>query len=352
MVLVLPVLLGAAGLALDTSNLLTHRDAAQNAADLAAMSATLDLPGSPTSAQTTAQRIATANKHPNGTAGIGVIVTTPYLGDSTQIEVKVNDTVNIMFMRMFGFRQVVVSARAVATSGRGLDAVYAGGGCSGGSTGGISWNASGTNITGPIHSNGTLAMTTSGSTITGPLEYVCPPPSVTSAGGSVPAPKQVSARSAGVTPSYSDLTSHCSSTFAGNLTITASMTQYWTSPGQLKSQFICASGSITLSTTASGAVTFVAGTTFNISGSGSTLSPASGSGNVLAYANGTGGSFMTGSGGTWTGIVAAPNGSLTMNSSGTWFVNGSVMANQVSINGAGLNLNASAISAPKPMLMQ
>jgi hypothetical protein len=351
-VLMIPVMVGVTGLALDTSNLLTHRDAAQNAADLAALAATIDLPGAPVSARTAAQRIAASNKHANGTAGIGVTVTTPYLGDSAQVEVKINDTVNIMFMRLFGFRRLVVTARAVATAGHALDAIYAGGGCGGGSVGGVSWTATSTNITGPIHSNGTLSMTTSGTTITGPLEYVCPPPSVSATGGSVPPPTQVAARPPGATLSYANLSSHCTTTFAGNLTITASTPGYWASPGHLNPGFICATGSITLNTAATGAVTFVAGTTFNISGSPSTLSPATGSGNVLAYANGTGTSAMAGGGGTWTGIVAAPNGSLTVNSAGTWIVNGSVIGAQVSVNGAGLHLDSSTTLALKPTLIQ
>jgi hypothetical protein len=350
-VLMVPVLVGAAGLALDTSNLLTHRDAAQNAADLAALSATIDLPSAPITARSNAQRIATSNKHQNGLAGVGVTVTTPYLGDSNQVEVKITDTVNIMFMRLLGFHKVVVAARAVATAGRPMDAIYAGGGCSGGGVGGISWSASMTNITGPIHSNGTLSMTTSGSTISGPLEYVCPPPAVSSTGGSVPAVTQSTARAPGASVSYPDLTSHCPSTYAGNLTITSSTPGYWSSPGHLNPGYICASGSITLNTAATGNVTFVAGTTFNISGSGSNLSPAAGS-NVLAYANGTGTSFLTGSGGTWSGIVAAPNGSLTVNSSGTWIVNGSLMAAQMSVNGAGLTVNSSGMTALKPTLIQ
>src|SRR5579885_393598 len=216
MVLLLPVLVGAVGLGLDTSNLLTHRDAAQNAADLAALSATIDLPGSPTTARTNALRIATANKHQNGSAGVAVTVTTPYLSDSTQVLVQINDTVRINFMRLFGFQRVVVTARAVATSGKPLDAIYSGGSCGG--FGGVSWTATSTNITGRIHSNSTLTISTAGSTIPGPIEYVCPPGNVTSTGGSVAAPTQTTAQQSGLTETYSDLTSHCtpSMSFTGN----------------------------------------------------------------------------------------------------------------------------------------
>jgi hypothetical protein len=353
-VLLVPVLVGAAGLALDTSNLLTHRDAAQNAADLAALSATIDLPGAPASARATALRLAKANKHQDNTAGVGVFVTTPYLSDSTQVEVRINDTVNIMFMRLFGFRKLVVSARAVATSGKPLDAVYSGGGCGGG-LGGMTWNATGTSITGAIHSNSTLTMTTSGSTIRGPIEYVCPPGNVSSTGGTVPAPTQTGARSSGLGVAYPDLQSACSGSnglinFAGNLTITATTPNIWASPGHLKNGLICATGSISMSITATGNVTFVAGTTFSISGAGSSYSGFQN--NVLAYANGTGTSFMVGAGGTWSGIIAAPSGSLNVQSSGTWVVNGSMQGAQISVNGSGLTINSSALIALKPALIQ
>jgi hypothetical protein len=247
---------------------------------------------------------------------------------------------------------VVVTAHAVATSGKALDAIYSGGSCGG--AGGVSWTATSVHISGTIHSNSTLSINTSGSTISGPIEFVCQPGSVSSTNGTAPPPTQVAARASGLSVSYSDLTSRCTPGFnwSGNITISASTPGVWASAGHLKPGVYCATGSITLNTAAQGAVTFVAGTTFSLSGSPSNLSPATNGSNVLAYANGTGTSFLASAGSTLGGIVAAPNGALNVQSSGSSIVNGSLNAAQITVNGSGLTVNPSTLVALKPTLVE
>jgi hypothetical protein len=350
--LLIPVLVGMVGLALDTSNLLAHRDAAQDAADLAALGASGDLPASGALARTSAFRFAAANGHTHGQNGVNVIVTTPYLGDTSQVEVKILDTVPIMFMRLFGFTKLVVGARAVASAGAPMQAIYSGGSCSGTGPSGMNWTASGSTITGQVHTNGNLTISAAGTTFGGPETYVCNS-SVTVAGGSVPTPTKVAPVTVPV-PYTTSSFQPCTFSFAGNVNLSGNGS--WWVGGLATSKTLvtgtyCATGSITLSSSGvHGTATFVAGTTVSITASSFTLQP--NQNNVLIYADGTGTSTIISSGGTWSGILDAPHGTMSLTSSGSWMLSGSIMASAVTVNGAGLTLNSTSMNVPKPVLVQ
>jgi Flp pilus assembly protein TadG len=350
--LLIPVLVGMVGVALDTSNLIAHKSSAQDAADLAALGASGDLPGNRGRARTSGLRFASSNGHANGVKGIAVVVTTPYAGDTTQVEVQVTDTVPIMFMRLFGFTKLVVSARAVATSGAAMQAIYAGGACGGTSPSGMNWSASGSTITGQVHTNGALTISAAGTTFGGPETYVCTQ-SVTSSGGSIPAPVKVAPVAMPVPFTLASF-QPCTYSFTGNVNL-GSNGAWWVgglaSSARLNPGTYCATGSITLNTSSvHGTVTFVAGTTVSISGSSFVLQPYQNS--VLVYADGTGTSALTASGSTWSGILASPHGTISMTSSGSMMLSGSIMASAVTVNGAGLTLNSTGMTTPKPVLVQ
>jgi hypothetical protein len=124
--IMLTVLLGFAGLALDLGLATMDRRKAQVAADAAALAGAAQLPGSPGS-------IATSQATLNGfTAGSSVAVTVSnppvagaHVGDSAYVQVKVSKQVPTGFLRVLGINSVAVSANAIATHKGGFDcAIY------------------------------------------------------------------------------------------------------------------------------------------------------------------------------------------------------------------------------------
>lgn len=109
--LLLPVIVGCAGLSIDVGSWYLTRAQLQNAADAAALAGAGDLPGSPSSAATDAQTLAAKN-----VSGATVTTVTPYNGDSTQIQVTVSKRASASFASVLGISEPTVTATAVAQS--------------------------------------------------------------------------------------------------------------------------------------------------------------------------------------------------------------------------------------------
>jgi Flp pilus assembly protein TadG len=109
--LLLPVIMGLAGLVLDVGSWYVTKAQLQNAADAAALAGAGYLPGSPASAASAARTYAAYN-----VSGATVTSVTPYNGDSTQIQVTVSKTGSASFSSILGITSPTITATAVAQS--------------------------------------------------------------------------------------------------------------------------------------------------------------------------------------------------------------------------------------------
>ncbi|MDP9236393.1 MAG: Tad domain-containing protein [Chloroflexota bacterium] len=120
-VLFLTVLLGSAGLAVDTGMLYTRRTNMQNATDSAAMAAaeTMAVTGNRTSAVAAATAYMQSNGFTEGVGGAHIVVdnpptTGPHAGDSAYFEVKVSASVPTLFLKLLGTKLSDAASRSVA----------------------------------------------------------------------------------------------------------------------------------------------------------------------------------------------------------------------------------------------
>ena len=117
------VLMGFVGLALDSGSLFTHRRQLQTAADGGALQGGHELQRGNTSLVNSAALTGTTeNGYANGTDGVTVEVYNPpvtgyYVGDNAAVEVVVRQPSPITFMQLFGFTSPTIPARAVAWAG-------------------------------------------------------------------------------------------------------------------------------------------------------------------------------------------------------------------------------------------
>jgi hypothetical protein len=126
--LMLTVLIGFAGLAIDVGSLYSHKRAIQTAADGGALEAAVAIKrGDPATGEIRtiadfARRGTSTNGFTHGVAGVEVLVNRPpasgpYSGNSSFVEVIVNQPSPSYFMRVLGFLSTPVAARAVAGVG-------------------------------------------------------------------------------------------------------------------------------------------------------------------------------------------------------------------------------------------
>jgi hypothetical protein len=165
--LLMVALLGVVAFAVDLGTVSFARVDLQNAADAAALAGAQALPNTAMAANA-ARTIAAKNGADNA------VVSVPYGGDATMVEVVCTKTVSYTFARVLGFEQKTVSARAVAQKqsvGMGAFgyAVF-----SGDTNEALIMSAGNYYINGDVHSNGSagLGMYGSGLNVTGSVEAV------------------------------------------------------------------------------------------------------------------------------------------------------------------------------------
>ena len=129
--LMLTVLVGFMGLAIDAGYFFDYRRRMATAADSAAIAAVWELKRNPTPAPTMAARRAAAmNGFTHGTNGITVAVNRPpqsgdYVGKSKYIEVIIKQPHPTFFMRALNIKSTTVAVRAVAGYNDQLGCIYA-----------------------------------------------------------------------------------------------------------------------------------------------------------------------------------------------------------------------------------
>jgi Putative Flp pilus-assembly TadE/G-like len=146
-------LTGMAGLVIDVGSWYVKHREAQSAADFGALAAAAELPGSPGAAILLGEDYVGKNL-----AGATADVTTGYDGDPRKAEVEVGTEAPSFFLRVFGMDSVNVKARAVAKRiAGGVPLAIFGYEDDCGQLG-VRYNGDGMNVTGGIHSNGTLTV--------------------------------------------------------------------------------------------------------------------------------------------------------------------------------------------------
>ena len=346
-VFALAALMGFTALSIDVGLVFVARRDMQNAADAAALAAARELDDSPAAAIAMAQQYASANGVDLTDPSYTFEATTPYQGDPGKIEVKVSREVDFLFARALGLDFANVPARAVAeaTVVPGTSAPYAvlalDTNCQ--SNEQILIPGSGSVITGAIHSNSDLQVSGSDNTFnSGPVTYSCD----VLVGGQnntfTSSPAKAPIVSLAQTYTYSSFP--CTYTFTTNVNL-QSHPEVWVgsnpSNKQLKDGVYCSTQDIQLSGQGiSGNVTLVAADEVKISGSDFNLTAYYE--DILAFSAASHGSAidMSGSGGSWTGLIYAPDGAVKLQGSDNLSVSGSIVADQVIISGSGFSITA------------
>lgn len=145
-----------------------------------------------------------------------------------------------------------------------------------------------------------------------------------------------------VTLGYSDFA--CDYSFSDNANLNTDSSVWLNgdqSTGVLLSCAYCSTGNLRLSgSDISGNVTFVAQGRVTISGSNFDLDASANNVLLLAESGADNSLDISGSGGSWTGIMLAPNGGAHLQGSNNLGTSGGVIANSILVGGSNFTLDA------------
>lgn len=328
--LLLPVLLGMAALVVDVGLAYNTQAKIQSAVDAAALAGVQSLPNT-ANASDTARQFAMKN----GMQESELQITTPYQGDSYQIEVRCTRTVNYIFAPILGIDNGSVSTRAVARYGGG-DHIFDYAVFSGSKTRNLVFNGAFMDITGDIsgdvHTNCNCTINGSHQDVSGALEAVG---TITVNGSDLNFGEKIPHAPYVPTPQYSmndlktmaDHVYTCSQTFNGT-DINLSGITFVQGDVTINSSKVKGTGSIIA--------------TGNIIINGSGMSYATTSDAICMYSGGS--ITVNGSNMQVDGILYAPNNQVIMNGSNQT-VNGAVIGDTVTFNGSHLSINHDAHAA-------
>jgi Flp pilus assembly protein TadG len=331
--ILLPVIIGIAGLVIDVGSWYETQAQLQNAADAAALAGAQHLPNSPGSATVAAQTLAADN-----VSGATVTPVTPYNGNSSEIQVTVSKVGTVLFASILGIGGPTITASAVAES---VQAQGTGGFVYAASTAcnAISITNSGKLSSTTLWSNGGITVAGQGVTVTGNVDVgssSCPFPSQLTPPGET----SVSPYTGWPTPlptlAQGNMPSSCPS---ASITITDASWLSSNPPG-----IYCTTGTISITnssnatfngyefvseSTSSTAISVVTSgnTTFN--GYCPSSCSSGGTPRTLFYATAGGISFTNSGAGSFTGDAFAPYGQVNWTVSGgttTGFVEASSLA--------------------------
>jgi hypothetical protein len=281
-------------------------------------------------------------------SGATATITTPYLGSSSTIQVKVTKTLPSIFGGVLGISSVTVSASAAAkvSGGTSNSLIFAGDTNCGNQA--LTINGNNLTVTGGTHSNGSFFQNSNNSnfgttTYGGPnsCSYTGNGNNTTFGGASSPTfdatnypwpdayPDPVCWKA---TPTASQYTCWSGCTYPD--TSLAQSGFSWNSNNTtLPAGVYCTTGQISFNgnnLTGNG-VTFIAGS-FNMNSNSVTFTPTSGMSNLLIYDQGTGTLDINGNSFINLGTVFDPNGSILLNgNSGT--ISGFLEGKDITLNG-------------------
>ncbi len=337
----LVMLCGFAALAVDIGTVAVDKGQLQNAADAAALAGAHELPSASSAVST-----AVSYAQMNGMEASEVTATSPYNGNSKQVEVVCTKTVEYTFARIFGLTSTTVSARAVAEKSGVSGGAFGYAIFSGSSSSLLGLYTSSLNVTGDIHGNNSIQMNGSSQTVNGNVEAAS---SYTAAGSSITITGTVQG---------SSITTHGSTiSIANTLAVAASVIDMpdfsaiaeaeatangtaYTGNQLFNGTNINVDNSIYVDGTITVAGSSFTGTGImlasgNIQFNGSCIETSSSS-SVCVYSE-NGNIQINGSSIQVDGVLYAPNGYIQINGANI-VINGRVIANQVQINGSNIQI--------------
>lgn len=346
-VVFLPVLLGAVGIAVDGSRLFAVHREMQSAAELSALAAAQDLPAAPSTTAASARHWAAENGFVHEADTRRVAVATPFEKDEFAVEVTLRYEVPTLFLGILGFRRSPVTVRAVARKSTQDYAIFAGeGDCTDPSTeSSIDWTGGSARISGKMHVNSGMKMSGSNNTFQKEVTYSCT--TRISGGGNT------FAQGLNRTPPKEYPIRHelrdfpCDFSGVGGFDVGANGP--WWEGGDRSSRtlrpgvYCSEGGTLKLSTSGvSGRVTFVS--TGGIDLSGSKLDLQAYRADLLAFSTRSGDKAIkvSGSGGRWIGAVYAPAGEISISGSGNMVAQGGMIGRTVKVTGSSFTLQGSS----------
>jgi hypothetical protein len=368
-----PGLLALMGLGLDGARIFLERREAQGAADLAALAGVRSLPDDATTAVADARVIGVAH----GYTQDQVVPMTPYGGDQSKIEVTIDSSVNPLFLPVLGifglgdFSTVDVSARAVAqaewtTATSDGYAIFALEGCPSLEKS-VDISGSSSFLVGRVHSNSDVYISGSTTSFSGAVTSVCGsgyPAFHDGGGGNTydPAPTTGEHEPDPIGYAITDFSCDFYAPSTGTWDL-ASNGVWWVGGSKdsktLRPGTYCArgsSGTIKLGDSdiaiddvvvdevyyGPGGVTFVAPYQVEISGSNFELMPHEKDVLFASYGNTDVAVKVAGSGGTWAGLIYAPNGTAEVSGSSNFNFTGGIIGERVKLNGSDATINGDA----------
>lgn len=345
--LLLPVLLGMVGLAMDAAHLYMRRRHMQGVADLAALAAAQKVAETGSAAKKAARDFAAANGFLHGSGSRVVEVQTPYEADATLVRVELRDSIPALFVRVLGIGGSRLRVQSVARNA-GKPVIWAQSTSCGTKSSEIPFYFGGSSAvwTIPLHSNGSMALGGSTNTFEEKITYGCT--LVANSGNSYTYPPQQVAPRAW--PLKVDPTSWtCDFKSTGDFHV-GDKGPWWANFDQkiLKPGVYCSDRKLTLKGgSAKGRVTFYSVEDMEIGGKQYRLEAYKD--NVLFYsASSTSNALVVeGSEGRMTGLIVVPNGRLAFSGSGNHFLNGSMYASRVAVSGSDWTMQGSGAGATR-----
>ena len=374
--IIAPIILASMALGLDAAQAFLERRDAQGAADLAALAgARLLHDGATATEQANARAKAVSVAVANGYPATQVTATTPYAGDDEKIRVVIDSGVSTFFAPVLDLlvggshATVNVDASAVAyggyeETGGGEFAILALEGCPS-SQKTLDFSGSTIDVTGRVHSNSDVYVSGSSNDFVGTTTHVCGSgyPSFHNGGGGntfTPPAATAPAEADPVAKARSYFTPCTYTAPSSGMWDLANNGSWWVggtkSSKTLRPGIYCSgtgsSDGIKLSDSdirvltdiATGAegVTFVASYSIEVSGSNFQLKPFKD--NILFASYGTSDVAIkvAGSGGTWEGVMYAPNGTAEISGSSNLALQGGIVAKRVKLNGSSFSIDGSS----------
>ncbi len=345
--LMLTVLIGFAGLAIDVGFWMHARTKLQADADAMALAGGQELP-SVANTDVKAREWGTKNSVlnseitsilVNGTACRTPLPTTDYV----TVKLTRNRTTFVAGLLGITDANIVACATAKAETGSGYYAIFANDACP--SPDALVISGSVDEVEGAVHSNCRLTISGANNRFDGDVTYtgtVNPDPPG-NGNTFTDSPDQVPARPFPIDYVYTDFP--CTFTATGGNDMDLSQSQWYMPDGiTLKTGVYCQpSSSKKISSPKQGAkgkVTLVSKGTIDLSGSNFQLT--ANWNDILMWAESNSSSAMniSGSGGSWIGLMVAPNGKINFSGSSNLSVSGGLLADQVSASGSDWDLAA------------
>ena len=349
--IMLLTLMGVVAIVVDVAVFAEEKRQLQNAADAAALATVRELPGDPAAGKAAAKSYLTANGYTLSPGDVTVSITTPYASNPELAEVVLtNHDVPYLFARVLGFISLDISARAVGEVVTGWEddyAIFA----SDTSCGAPGVEISGTLATfdGTVHANSNVDVSGNTHTFDPSITYACT--FTEGGGGHSYGHEQKKTGQRDYPAEVASLTfasfAPCNFSYPNPINL-KSRNEVWLDPAktQLVRGVYCFDRTVTLiGDDITGDVTFVARGAISISGSDHNLTPYHPSG-ILLYSEESAGPSqinVSASGGTYAGILYAPNGDIDFTGQSNHTFEGSLVAENVKVSGTGLTIRSGTL---------